>query len=47
MLLEGLMMWNFGIELFEFVKLVVKVGKSNIVFFEKNNEVEELLEEVI
>ncbi|ETC90887.1 TPA: PTS sugar transporter subunit IIA [Enterococcus faecalis] len=47
MLLEGLMMWNSGIEPFELAKSVVKVGKSNIVLFEKNNETEELSEEGI
>ncbi|WP_270792257.1 PTS sugar transporter subunit IIA, partial [Enterococcus faecalis] len=47
MLLEGLMMGNSGIEPVELAKSVVKVGKSNIVLFEKNNEVEELSEDGI
>ena len=47
MLLEGLMMRNSGIEPFELAKSVVKVGKSNIMLFEKNNEAEELSEEGI
>ncbi|UYY08039.1 PTS mannose transporter subunit IIA [Enterococcus faecalis] len=47
MLLEGLMMRNSGIEPVELAKSVVKVGKSNIVLFEKNNEVEELSEDGI
>ncbi|WP_312845305.1 heparinase II/III domain-containing protein [Enterococcus faecalis] len=41
------MMRNSGIEPFELAKSVVKVGKSNIVLFEKNNEAEELSEEGI
>ena len=32
------MMRNSGIEPFELAKSVVKVGKSNIVLFEKNKE---------
>ena len=41
------MMRNSGIEPFDLAKSVVKVGKSNIVLFEKNNEAEELSEEGI
>lgn len=47
MLLKGLMMRNSGVEPFELAKSMVKVGKSNDVLFEKNNEAEELPEEGI